>query len=159
LTSVFRSVHHPGTTPPALVLLRAQAEPVALALLGVFVVALVGILRGEDVLGLLLWAAPLAYVLAAAWAAYDLSRRPAEVVLQGGFGAVRSVWDVAWGRERRDPLVRLLPVFAPFRKDGQLHVGIGDAVHTLRPEDWPELGELVDAFRTASEELQGHVAA
>lgn len=149
---VFHSVHHPGEVPFALVLARAQAQPVALALLGVFVVTAVAVLRGEAVLGTLLWAAPLTCAAAVAWAVYDLHRRPAAIVLRGGFGAVMSVWDVARAREAPE-LVRLEPVFRPFRKDGQLHVGIGDAIHTLRPEDWPRHGELVEALRAASEEL------
>lgn len=159
MTATFQSVHHPGEAPRALVLARAQAEPVALALLGVCVVAFVGMLTGAAVVGTLVWAVPLAYLLAASWAVYDLHRRPAEVVLRNGFGAVRSVWDVAWDRNEPASVVRLQPVFRPFRKDGQLHVGVGDAIYTLRPEEWPTYSALLDALRATSEELEGHVAA
>lgn len=152
-TTIYKSVYHPGEAPRALVVARAQAQPVGLALLGVFVVAFVGILRGEAVLGTLLWAVPLTYAAAAAWALYDLHRRPAEIVLRGGFGAVRSVWDVAWGREQPAESVRLQPVFRPFRKDGQLHVGVGDTIHTLRPDDWPKFSPLLDDLRATSDEL------
>ena len=152
---VFHSVHHPGELPFGLVLARAQAQPVALALLGVFVVATVAVLRGEPVLGTLLWAVPLAYIAGASWSVYELHRKPAALVLRGGFGAVRSVWDVARTREREgsNEALPLHPVFRPFRKEGRMHAGIGDTIHTLRREEWPRYGELLDALRAASAEL------
>lgn len=159
MTARFQSKHHPGLVSLSLVLVRAQAEPVALTLLGVCAVAFVAILRGESVLGTMLWAVPLAYALAAAWAVYELHRRPAEIVLRGGFGALRSVWDVAAGRDEASERVALSPVFPPFRKDGQFHVAIGDAIVTIRPSDWPEFDDLAAALRASAEELQGHVAA
>jgi hypothetical protein len=149
----FKSTHHPGTAPLALVLLRAQAEPVALALVGVFAVALVGVLRGTDVLGALVWAVPLAYVLAVAWATYELQRRPAEIVLHEGFGLIRSVWEVAASPEGKVRVDRFFPVFRPFRKDGQYHASIGDTVLTLHAAEWPALDDLVDALRTSADAL------
>jgi hypothetical protein len=149
----FKSTHHPGTAPLSLVLLRAQAEPVALALVGVFAVALVGVLRGADVLGTLLWAVPLAYALAVAWTTYELHRRPAEIVLHEGFGLVRSVWDVAASREARVRVDRFLPVFRPFRKDGEYHASIGDTVLTLHAAEWPALDDLLDALRASADAL------
>lgn len=153
MTVIFNSVHHPGEVPFGLVLARAQAQPVALALLGVFVVATVAVLRGEAVLGSLLWAVPIAYAAAASWTAYELHRTPAAIVLRGGFGAVRSVWDVARRKEGPDALVRLQPVFRPFRKEGQMHAGIGDTIHTLRREEWPQYNDLLDALRNSADEL------
>ncbi|HLT48175.1 MAG TPA: hypothetical protein VK002_13155 [Rubricoccaceae bacterium] len=158
MTAIFHSVFHPGEVPFGLVLARAQAQPVALALLGVFVAATVAVLQGEYVLDTLLWAAPITYAAAVAWTIYDLHRRPAAVVLRGGFGAVLSVWDVARARDGKPEAIRFQPVFRPFRKDGQFHVGIGDAVHTLRPEVWPQHAELLDALRAASEELASATA-
>jgi hypothetical protein len=159
MTAVFQSTHHPGAAPLSLVLVRAQAQPVSLALLGVCVVTFAALLGGTPVLGTLAWAAPLAYALAAAWSVYELHRRPAEIVLRRGFGAVRSVWDVAAGRDAPSEFVALSPVFPPFRKDGQLHVAIGDAIVTLRPAEWPAFDDLAAALRATAEELQGHVAA
>src|SRR5690606_1938597 len=77
MTAIFHSVFHPGEVPFGLVLARAQAQPVALALLGVFVAATVAVLQGEYVLDTLLWAAPITYAAAVAWTIYDLHRRPA----------------------------------------------------------------------------------
>ena len=159
MTTIFKSIHHPGKAPLALVVLRAQAEPVALALLGVFVVAFVGMLRGEAVLGTLVWAVPVAYVLAAAWATYELHRRPAEIALADGFGLVRSVWDVAAGRDAKVRVDRFLPVFRPFRKDGEYHASIGDTVHTLHAAEWPQLDALVDALRASSDALHAPAPA
>ena len=151
----FSSIYHPGHAPLSLVIARAQVQPVALTLLGVFTVAFVGILRGEVVLETMLWAAPLAYVLAAAWSVYRLHQRPAELIVHNGFGAMRSVWDVA--RDREVPLekigerIRLEPVFRPFRKDGYVHAGVGDEVHTFRPTEWPAYSELVSALKDSTE--------
>ena len=154
---VFQSIHHPGSAPLALVIARAQAQPVALALIGVMVVTLSAVLRGLPVLHLLLWAAPLAYAAAASWSVYELHRRPAELVIRGGFGAKRSVWEVARDHEQSDAYVtiRLHPLFEPGKKDGQWHVGVGDDVVSLRPSEWPRYDELIAALRRAAAELQG----
>ena len=147
----FPSSHHPGDTSFTLVVARAQAQPVALALIAVLVVSFVVLMQGSPVLGTLAWAAPLAYAVAAGWSLYELRRRPAEIVLRGGFAAVRSVWDVA---RRPDPAsdseLRLYRVFPPNRVDGELSVGIGHQVYTLRPEDWPKFGRLKDALHAAA---------
>ena len=158
MSAVYHSARHPGELPLGLVLIRAQAQPVALAFIGVFVVTLAAVLQGQAVLGALLWAVPIAYLLAVGYTVYDLHRAPAAVVLRGGFGAVVSVWDVARAREGAPERVRLQPVFRPFRKDGETHVGIGDAVLTVRPAEWPDYGSLLDALRAAADELDALAA-
>ena len=95
----YSSIHHPGDMSLALVVARAQAQPVALALIAVMVATLPAVLRGQPVLGTVVWVAPLAYGIAAAWSLYELRRKPAELIVRGGFGTVRSVWDVARSRE------------------------------------------------------------
>lgn len=149
--TVFPSVLHPGDTSFALVVARAQAQPVALALVGLLTVSFVALMQGTPVLGLLVWATPLAYAVAAAWALYELRRKPAEIVLRGGFAAVRSVWDVA---RRPDPAtdkeLLLFRVFPPTRVDGELTVSIGHDVYTIRPQDWPKFGKLSEALQAAS---------
>jgi hypothetical protein len=152
----FHSIHHPGDMSLALVMARAQAQPVALALIAVMVATLPAVLRGEPVLGTVVWVAPLAYGIAAAWSLYELRRRPAELIVRGGFGTVRSVWDVARSRESFDAeRIRLHPLFEPGKKDGLMHLGIGDTVFTLRPTEWPRYTDLLAALRQAAAELQG----
>ena len=95
---------------------------------------------------------PTAYVLAAAAGLYVVQKRPAEVVVDGGRAALRSVWDASGG----DATV-LLPVHSVLPRREGLVVGIGDEVVTLRPEEWPEFEEvhraLADAARIA--EIEG----
>ncbi len=157
---VFRSIYHPGDSSLALALARAQAGPIAFAFVGVMVVTLAAVLQGADVLTTLLWAVPLAYACAAAWGVYDLQRRPAEIVLRHGFGAIRSAWDVARSREAASPFsVRLEPVFEPGRKEGLRFAAIGDRVLPLRPGEWPEYDRLLGALREAATELEGMAEA
>jgi hypothetical protein len=89
------------------------------------------------------------------WTIYDLMRTPAEVVLSGGRGAVRSVWDVARGREREP--VRLDPVFQPRKADGALLVGFGHSVVAFRPDDWPAFDDLRDALEAAADLREAEV--
>jgi hypothetical protein len=154
-TTIFRSIHHPGHAQLPFVVARAQAQPVALALTAVMIATLGAVLRGEAVLGTVAWAAPLAYFVAAAWSLYELQRRPAEIVIRHGLGTVRSVWDVARTRGFVPDTLRLHPLFEPGKKDGQLFVGIGDEVVTLRAAEWPQYRALLDALRAGAAELQG----
>ena len=59
--------------------------------------------------------------------------------------ALRSVWDVA-GTHRGG----LAPVHSVRLVRGELLVGLGDYVATLRREDWPDFDDLVDALRGAA---------
>ncbi len=155
----FRSVHHPGDAPLALVVARAQARPVAAALVAVMVAATARVLSGADVLGLVAWALPLAYAGAAAWALFELRRLPAEILLRGPLGAVRSVWAVARERETGVEEDALVPVIAPRKTDGALLVGFGDAAVALRPFEWPEFDRLRDALDSAAEAFAGPTSA
>ena len=149
--AIYKSTHHPGDTSFGLVVARAQAQPVSLALIAVLVVSFVALMQGTPVVVTLIGVAPLAYAVAAGWSLYELRRRPAEIVLRGGFAAVRSVWEVA---RRPDPAsdseLRLYRVFPPNRVDGELSVGIGHQVYTLRPEEWPKYGRLKDVLNAAA---------
>lgn len=149
--TTFPSIHHPGDTNFGLVVARAQAQPIAVALITLLTVTFVALMQGSPVLGTLAWAAPLAYALAAGWSLYELHRKPAELVVRGGFAAVRSVWDVA---RRPDPAadadLQLFRVFPPSRIDGVMSASIGHQVHSFRPEEWPHFSVLHDALNAAS---------
>ncbi len=147
----YRSIHHPGDSTLAHVVARAQAQPVAISLITLLTVSFVALMQGSAVLGTLLWAAPLAYAVAAAWAMHELRRKPAEIVIRGGFAAVRSVWDVARRpNPASDSELMLYRVFPPNRVDGELSIGIGHQVYTLRPDEWPCFTQLRDALNEAA---------
>lgn len=143
--TTFRSVHHPGTTPRALVALQAQARPVAAALLAVFVVSLAAALRGHDVLVPVAVAVPAAYALGAAFGMGVAARTPAELHVAGGAAALHSVWDAASGRT-----APFAPVFSARMVRGELLLGLGDAVVVLRERDWPDLDALFVALVDAA---------
>lgn len=144
----FRSVHHPGSASRAMVAAKAQSGPVAFALLCVMVVALAAALQGYPVLKPLLFIVPGVYTAAAAVGMYVVQRRPAEVIVAGSKGAIRSAWDVTGA----GPTL-LVPIHSAMPRREGLVVGLGDEVVTLRPEDWPQLEEvhraLADAARLA----------
>ncbi len=148
------SRHHPGTTPPSAVLLRAQSGPVGIAFAVLMVITVVAMLQGTPVLRAFLIALPLVYLGAAAWALYDLRRRPAEVLLSDGFGIVRSVWDVATEKAGRTALP-FVPVLHPRKGDGALLVGFGDTVFAFRPDDWPDFDDLRDALTASADVTEG----
>lgn len=129
--------------------LRAQARPVALALLVVMVVTLAAVLEGHAVLWPFAASATLAYVGAAAYGQNRLHATPAEVTVAGPFARIRSVWDAAGDDEQ--PMV---PVFSAKLALGELSVGLGDDVQSLLAEDWREFDALVGAVRGAVTEAQ-----
>ena len=148
----YRSVYHPGEASRAVVAARAQSLPVAVVFLVVMIGSLSAVLQGVDVLRPLLWIVPAAYAAAAAMGMYAVQRRPAEVVVDGGRAALRSVWEASGGR----PAVLVRVHSALPRREG-LVVGIGDEVVTLRPEDWPEFAGVHRALAGAAQiaELEG----
>ncbi len=115
------------------------------------VVTTAAVLQGVPVIRAFMLLAPLAYIAAVAWSFYDLTRTPAEVVLRGSLGVVRSVWDVARGR--RHSTDTLSPVFHPRKGDGSLLVGFGDSVVAFRPDDWPEFDDMRAALEAAADRL------
>jgi hypothetical protein len=115
------------------------------------VVTTAAVLQGVPVLRAFLLLTPLAYAVAVAWSFYELTRTPAEVVLSGSLGAVRSVWEVA--RSRGHVPDALSPVFHPRKADGALMVGFGDSVVAFRPDDWPDFDSMRVALEAAADRL------
>ena len=152
----YTSVHHPGEASRTLVAARAQSGPVAFAFLVVMVVSLAAVLQGVAVLRPLLVVVPLAYLVAAMGGLYTVQKQTAEIAVDGGRAAIRSVWDASG-----DGAVVLGPVHSVLPRQEGLVVGVGDEVVTLRPEEWPEFERLhralADAARIA--EIEGHAAA
>ncbi len=144
--TVFRSRHHPGDAPTALVYARALTGPLAWSMTGVMIAAAVAMLEGQDPLPWVLWVVPLVYALSTAWTIYDLRRTPAELVLDGSRGGLRSVWDAA-GRTSALPLHS---VFSPRRTMEGVDVPIGRALHSFHPDDWPAFDRLEAAVFAAA---------
>lgn len=147
---VFRSREHPGDAPMALVYARALTGPLAWSMTGVMIAASVAMLEGQDPLPWVIWVVPLVYALSTSWTIYDLRRTPAELVLDGPRGGVRSAWDAAG---RKNPLV-LRPVFSPRRTAYGLDVPIGRTLHAFSPDDWPHFDRLEAAAFAAAEEAE-----
>lgn len=117
-------------------------------------VTLAAVLEGHTVLWPFLGASILGYGGAAAYGQNRLHATPAELVVAGPFAALRSVWEVAG-----DPDARLVPVASARLAQGELTVGMGDEVVTLRHADWPEFDAVVAALRGAVAEGQRLAAA
>lgn len=138
---------HPGGTSFALVWGSALLRPLAATMLVVMLGALTRALLEEDPLDLVVWAAPLAVLVAMGWTALTLRRRPAELVADPATGRadIRSVWDVVRGA----PL-HLRPVWAARRDRGEWLVPIGTQVTVLRPEDWSDPHAVESLLNEAS---------
>ena len=144
--TVFRSHHHPGEAPLALVYARALTGPLAWSMTGVMIAAATAMLEAQDPLPWLVWVVPLVYALSTAWTVYDLRHTPAELVLDGPRGGVRSAWDAA----RRTAALRLDPVYSPRRTMEGVDVPIGRTLYSFAPADWPGFERLEKAVFAAS---------
>ncbi|MEP0545823.1 MAG: hypothetical protein ABJF88_02745 [Rhodothermales bacterium] len=144
--TVFRSRHHPGDASTALVYARALTGPLAWSMTGVMIAAAVSMLEGQDPLPWVVWVVPLVYALSTAWTVHDLRRTPAELVLDGSRGGVRSVWDAA-GRANALPLHS---VYSPRRTMEGVDVPIGRTLHSFAPGDWPGFERLEAAVFAAA---------
>lgn len=144
----FHSVHHPGDASRPWLAVRAQARPVALALLAVMTVGLAAALQGRNILWPFVGAAAIAYALAATVGQGSLLSTPAQVEIRGPFASVQSVWDAA----AEPPVSTLQPVISARLANGELSVGLGDTVVSFQRSDWPEFDQLVDAFRASARE-------
>lgn len=154
-TQYFKSIHHPGDAPLALVLVRSQTEATAIVVIALLAVSFVFLMQGYSVWQTLVWVLPAAYVATAIWAAYELRRKPAEIVLKNGLGEIRSVWDVARINEGDEIETALLVrVFPPQKVDGEVNVAIGDTMMTIRPQEWPDFGQLTRALSDAAQLVQ-----
>lgn len=140
----FASRHHPADALPTFVFARAVTGPLVFGMLLIMIAAGAAMLLGNDPVWWVVWAAPLAFVVAAAFAVHVMRSQPAEIRLLGDRAAVRSVWDVA----TRRPAVyeRMIP---PRRVRGGIDLGVGRDVLTLTAEDWPDLAEMESALAQA----------
>jgi hypothetical protein len=134
---VYTSIYHPGDAPRQLVYARWLRRPLGFAITPILVIALILALVGESPLIFLVWAVPLAYVVATGWTLFQLRHKLAALQLRPGFASVHTVWQVAancspdW-----EPLLRIVPT------GFDLQIGIGGAVYTILPDEWPDYGVI-----------------
>ena len=146
----FQSRHHPGTSPLPLVYAQTLARGFGAMMVAVMVVTVAAMLQQQPVGATLTWHDPVVWLVATGWTVYDLRRTPAEVQLEGAFGQVMSVWDVAVGWHHPP----LQAVHTPRRIGGVLHVGVGHIVHRFEQTDWPQFRELAAALTRASKSAE-----
>lgn len=142
--SVFKSLDHPGTGSQIVTYTHASAVPILYASIPVMLGALTSVLLEQDPLYFVYWAAPVAIGSAIAWTHFHLQYRIAEIYVYEQYAAVRSVWDVVYGRD-----LSWYPVFGAEQTPKGFRVSIGDRVYELRGDNWPQseilLAKLHDA--------------
>ena len=146
----FQSRHHPGASPRAAVLFRAQTDALAWGAFAGMTVTLAAVLEGASVWGPLGIGLAAVYVASALIARGRLDRTVAAVEVDGETVRVWSVWDAA------APARRPAAVFVWEARlvRGELVVSLGDAVETFNPADWAEFDALVEAMKRAARETE-----
>jgi hypothetical protein len=141
---IFRSVDHPGTTPPAFVYGRALVRPIGVCMLPVMIGALVAALQGYPALSYLLVGFPGAIAVATLWTHYRLRTTLAEVRVRPDAAALRTIRECA----RDEPPVwqRVLDLRTT---RSTLEATIGRGTYTIRTARWPEHDALLEALRHA----------
>jgi hypothetical protein len=143
--AVFRSVHHPGDKPQALVYGRALGAPLIFCFLPVMISATAVALQQQPIAPFLTWGAPAAFGAAVIWTRYQLSATPAEIHVRDHEAAVRSVHDCLdasrslhweWIHE-----IRVGP--------DALIVTMGFETYRFPHGVWPNSQSLRDALRSA----------
>ena len=137
MESVFKSVHHPRGRSAELVYTQALVKPVGVCVTPLMVGATASALQGDPILGYLVWGGPVALIVASLWTHFLLSSTPAELRLQSGQVALRSVQDVVLDRPPNwDPLysVRVSPE--------SVEISVRWNTQEFRQQNWPEYNQL-----------------
>lgn len=143
--SYFKSIHHPGDAPAALVYARWLPRPVAACVVPVMIAAMTLALQGDPVLAVMIWGLPASLGLATVWARFQMSKTLAEVHVRAEQAAVRSVQEclgqpapLAWDH-----------IFEIRKTAGELVVTVGWDTHYLPYAEWPDHHALTEALRAA----------
>lgn len=147
----FRSMHHPGAAPAALVYGRALALPLSACVIPLMLIVLAVVLQERPALGLLVYGLPAALLVATAWTHFHLRRTPAAIRVEHpapagrlGRAAVLTVADCLQGRV---PPARLVVDLRRTRASTQVSVGLD--TYDLPDAEWPEHDALLAALRAA----------
>jgi hypothetical protein len=101
-------------------------------------------LQGHPVWAYLVWGLPAALIIASIWTQFALSTTPAEVHLQPGQCAVRSILDVL-----RDVPPNFHPLYNVRVTPWQTELALGWNTEVCARSDWPEYSELRKAAQQA----------
>jgi hypothetical protein len=145
--AVFRSIDHPGRTPWALLIAREGIRPLSVVLLPLMIITLVMALMSGDVLRFVLWGYPIAAMISTAWTLFNVDRRPAEIRIDSGHLVLRTMADVARGKQGRR-----LPLFDVRDYGSWMVIAAGDIDLTLDRSTWPEYARIKDRARQAVED-------
>ncbi len=141
---IFHSVHHPGDEPAARVYGRALVKPIAATVLPLMIAVTASALQLGVVWPYVMWGLPTSLAVASVWTRFRLGNQPAEVRLQPGQAAVRSVHDVLTGTP---------PDFQPIHDvrvtSDTLSVMVGYTTLAIEAPDWPAYNQMKEAFRSA----------
>lgn len=156
MTEAFRSAHHPGATPAALVYGRALLGPLAFGAVPLMLAATAAALQQTSVLPFLVWGLPAALVLATLWTRFRLGAIPAEVRVRPHQIAVRSVHDCL-----RATAPHWQRIHGIRHNTTALIVTAGFDTYRFPYADWPDPTALLDALRaarTAAPEADRHAS-
>ena len=141
---IIPSIHHPGDEPAARVYGRALVKPVAATVLPLMIAVTASALQLGVVWPYVLWGLPTALAVASVWTRFRLGNQPAEVRLQPGQAAVRSVHDVLTGTP---------PDFQPIHdvrvSADTLTVMVGYTTFAFEAADWPDYNQFKEEFESA----------
>lgn len=140
--TVFKSTNHPGDTPPGIVYTRFLARPLGVCTVPLMIGATTSALLGEPIWAYLVWGLPAAIGLATVWAHFSMARTLAEVAIQPGQAAFRSVYDVLRGNPRDWE-----PIYNVQSTSWNLELSVGRTTYELKPKQWPNYETLTDAAR------------
>jgi hypothetical protein len=140
----FESIHHPGSRSWTRVVGGALVRPIAATVLPVMIVVTTRALQLGVIWPYVAWGFPAALLVASAWTRFKLGRQIAEIRLQPGQAAVRSVHDVLVGA--RPDWQALHDVRVTARS---LTVSVGWAAFELAGSEWPRFEALQNALEAA----------
>lgn len=140
----FTSTHHPGDQSWTRVVGRALVRPIAATVLPVMIVVTTRALQLGVVWPYVAWGLPMALLAASAWTRFKLGHQIAEIRLQPGQAAVRSVHDVLV--DNRIEWQSLHDVRVTARS---LTVSVGWTAFELKGANWPRFEDLQNGLEAA----------
>jgi hypothetical protein len=140
----FESTYHPGDDPASRVWGRALVKPVGATVLPLMIAVTVSALQLGVVWPYVAWGLPAALGVATVWTRFRLGSLTAELRVQSGQVALRSVHDVLTGTP---------PEFEPLYDvrvtSRSLNLSLGWTALNLDARNWPEFEALKGALESA----------
>lgn len=143
--AVFRSTHHPGGAPSALIYGHALVRPLGACMIPVMIGITTAVLEQLSILPYLTWGVPAAMLTAIGWTRFRLGTTVAEVHVRTGQAAVRSVHDCLWSHA---PLI-WDPIHDLRKGSDALYLTVGWETYALPYAEWPDHQALLDELQSA----------